>query len=355
MSIAGTFFLLQLLLCLSFFTIHSKPIPHLTSPYLSPTTIFLSYQNMLKTFKIFIYNPNEAFTFNTPAESLFYTSLQNSSFVTKNANEAHLFFVPFSPDLSTRSIARAIKRLRTELPYWNRTLGADHFYVSCAGIGYESDRNILELKKNSVQISCFPAAEGKFTPHKDIALPPVQNPQTPHAPPTNKTARFLGYFRHSGAKMSSTLVKELVDDPEFLIESEPSDELTYTERLLSSRFCLFEYGGGDDVSGIGEALRFGCVPAVITDRPIQDLPFMDVLRWQEIAVFVGSKGGVNVNELKGVLGRTYGDRHEQMRGLGVTASQHFVWNELPQPLDSFHTVMYQLWLRRHTIRYVQRE
>jgi hypothetical protein len=338
----------SLLFCLPFFTfltIHSKSV---TSPYLSPTTIFPNYQNMLKTFKIFIYNPNEAFTLNSPAESLFYASLRKSSFVTHDAEEAHLFFVPFASGLSTRSIARVIRRLREELPYWNRTLGADHFYLSCAGLGYESNRNLVELKKNSVQISCFPASAGKFIPHKDIALPPFPKSNVPHAP-ANRTARFLGYFGHRGLKESS-LVNELVNDPDFLIESEPSDQLIYTERLASSKFCLFEYGG--DVSGIGEALRFGCVPAVITDRPIQDLPFLDVLRWQEIAVFVPVGG---VKELKRVLGRTYGDRHQQMSKLGVKASQHFVWNEVPQPLDSFHTLMYQLYLRRHTIRYPRRE
>jgi hypothetical protein len=345
----------SLLFCLFLFTsltntIHSKPLPHthLTSPYFSPTTLFPNYQNMLKSFKIFIYKPNEALTFKSPVESLFYTSLQDSPFLTQNAEQAHLFFVPFSSDLSTRSIARVIRRIKEELPYWNRTLGADHFYLSCAGLGYESDRNIVELKKNSVQISCFPASHGKFIPHKDITLPTLLSSHAPHAQ-ENQTARFLGYFRVK-PKWSS-LVKELVNDFEFLIESEPSDQLTYRQRLTSSKFCLFEYGG--DVSGIGEAFRFGCVPVVITDRPIQDLPFMDVLRWQEIAVFVHSKSGAE--ELKRVLNRTYEDRHEQMKRLGVKASQHFVWDELLQPFDSFHTVMYQLWLRRHTIRYARRE
>ncbi|KAG2730376.1 hypothetical protein I3843_01G283600 [Carya illinoinensis] len=340
----------SLLLCLSFFTytnVHSKLLSQLTSPYLSPTTIIPHYQNMLEAFKIFIYTPDEAFTFNSSAESLFYASLQNSPFVTHDAEEAHLFFVPFSSNLSTRSIARVIRRFKETIPYWNRTLGADHFYLSCAGLGYESDRNLVELKKNAVQISCFPTPDGNFIPHKDISLPPLASSQAPYAP-ANKTAGFLCYFRHGGIK-ESILVKELVNDPDFLIESQPSDLLTYKERLATSKFCLFEYGA--DVSGIGEALRFGCVPAVITDRPIKDLPFMDVLRWQEIAVFVPL--GV-VKELKHVLVRTYGDRHEQMRKLGVEASKHFVWNELPQPFDSFHTVMYQLWRRRYTIRYPRR-
>lgn len=331
-------------------TIHCKPLLSLAnSHYLSPTTFFPNYQNMLSSFKIFIYEPNKPFTFDSPAESLFYTSLRTSPFVTHNADEAHLFFVPFPADLSTRSIARLIRGLRTDLPYWNRTLGADHFYISCAGIGYESDRNLVELKKNSVQISCFASTAGKFIPHKDISLPPVVSFHAPRAA-VNGTASFLGYFRHGGVK-ESTLAKELIGDPDFVVETEPSDQTTSAERLSSSRFCLFEYG--IDVSWIGQALRLGCVPAVVTDRPILDLPFTDVLRWQEIAVFVGS--GAGARELKRVLGGTSRDRYERMRELGVASSQHFVWNQSPQPLDCFYTVMYQLWLRRHTIRYVRRE
>ncbi|KAJ6717958.1 EXOSTOSIN HEPARAN SULFATE GLYCOSYLTRANSFERASE -RELATED [Salix purpurea] len=238
-----------------------------------------------------------------------------------------------------------------EFPYWDRTLGADHFYVSCAGLGYESVRNLVELKKNSVQISCFPAPEGRFVPHKDIILPPLANIARASHAPGNRTAKYLVFVRYNGIK-ESNLVNELRSDPDFLIESEPSNGTTLVGRLASSVFCLFEHGA--DVSGIGEALRFGCLPVVVMDRPMQDLPLMDVIRWQKIAIFVGSRGGVK--EMKRVLESTCKD--EECAGrkrLGVVASQHFVWNDTPQPYDSFHMVMYQLWLRRHTIRYARRE
>ncbi|KAF5742697.1 glycosyltransferase [Tripterygium wilfordii] len=342
----------SLALCLTLFTSISltKSANDFTSPYLSPTIFSPNYQKMLKNFKIFIYTPQNPFSSNSSVESLFYNSLQNSPFVTQDPNEAHLFFVAFQFEHSARAIARVIRDLRMEFPYWNRTLGADHFYVSCAGIGYESDRNLVELKKNSVQLSCFPATADKFIPHKDITLPPLANSQShdpQHTPRIdNASARHLGYVRN-GAIKESTLVEELRNDPDFVVDSQPSDWRSYVDRLSRSDFCLFEYGA--DTLGIGEAMRFGCVPVVITDRSIQDLPLMDVLRWQDMAVFVGS--GRGVKQVKGVLDGTC----EGRRRLGVTASQHFVWNETPQPYDAFHMVMYQLWLRRHTIRYARRE
>lgn len=229
-----------------------------------------------------------------------------------------------------------------KFPYWNRTLGADHVYISRAGISYSSDRNALELKKNAVQVSVFPTLSGNFIPHKDISLPPYPPPLSlPHAP-INKTASFVTFINRD--EKSQPLLDELTNDSDFVVASGPSD-------LGKGNYCVFFYGG--DVSLIGQALGAGCVPAVITDRPIQDLPLMDVLRWQDIAVFVGSTGGIG--ELKRMVSRIGKDRYDSMRRLGVAASQHLVWNETPQPLDAFHMVMYQLWSRRHTIRYAQWE
>ncbi|KAJ1400974.1 Exostosin-like [Sesbania bispinosa] len=258
---------------------------------------------MVESFKVFMYEPNNKtkLKFEKPEESLFYSSLQNSSFITQNAKEAHMFFLPFSNDISTRSLARLIARIRNDLPYWNRTLGADHFFLSCAGISHESDRNLVELKKNAVQILCFPTQHHRFVPHKDVTLPPLSNS---HAP--------------------------------------------VSAERLGGKFCVVEYG--NDVSWVGEALRLGCVPVVVTEGVINDMPFMDVLRWGEMAVFVRSEEGV-----KRVLSDTWKERqHEYMKGLGVVASRHLLWNYPPLPFDAFNTIMYQLWLRRHTIRYASK-
>lgn len=342
-----------LFLCFFFFAALFQLSTSLTSsPYFSPIILPQNYQKMMKNLKIYSYPPPDTLSFDSKVESMFYSSLIHSPFVTQNPEEAHLFFIPFSfnSGVSPRFAASVVGDYRTEFIYWNRTLGADHFFLSCNGVGHGSDRNVVELKKNSVQISCFPTTPGLFIPHKDVSLPPLANVHLPaHAPGSKKTSH-LGYVRYNWVK-DSNLVEQLLADPEFLVESEPSDQMTYDERLAGSKFCLFEYG--PDISAIGEALSFGCVPVVITDRPIQDLPLMDVLTWQQMAVFVGTSGGAK--EIKRVLGHVAVEGYEDMSGSAVVASKHFVWNEKPQPYDAFHMVMYQLWLRRHTIRYAERE
>ncbi|KAK8277504.1 hypothetical protein V6Z11_D10G274900 [Gossypium hirsutum] len=337
-----------------FFFVSFLPLstPLTSSPYLSPTIFHPNYQKMTQNFKIYAYPPPETLSFDSQVESLFYSSIIHSHFITQNPEEAHLFFIPFSfhSGLSARAAAYVVGNYRTEFIYWNRTLGADHFFLSCSGIVHGADRNVVELKKNSVQVSCFPTTAGLFIPHKDVSLPPLANVHAPVHAPGRKSSSYLGYVKYNWVK-ESNIKEQLLADPKFEVESEPSDQVTYEERLAGSKFCLFEYG--PEISAIGEAMSFGCVPVVITDRPIQDLPLMDLLTWQQIAVFVGSSGGVN--EIKRVLGRVVMAEYEDMRESAAVASKHFVWNDTPQPFDAFHMVMYQLWLRRHTIRYAERE
>lgn len=318
-------------------------------PYLSSSTFTKNYHKMLMNFKIFIYPSAQGVTFHAPSASIFYDSLVNSAFITHEPEEAHLYFVLFSPEISKRSQARLVRELRTKYPYWNRTLGADHFFISPEGIDFSSDRNALELKKNSVQISVFPTISGYFIPHKDIGLPPVSTPSLviPHAP-VSTDPLCLGYLKWDG-KTEAELVEELRLDSEFVVESEPLD---YVGRAKSSKFCLFFYQA-ESVVSMTEAMAAGCVPVMIVDRPVQDFPLMDVLRWSEMTMLIGNRRGAQ--RLKAILRGVAENQYERMRELCVTAAHHMVWNAEPQPYDAFHMVIYQLWMRRHTIRYTKRE
>lgn len=348
------FHLLLLLFSYSSALSQAKTLSNLSSPYLFPSTFPPNHHHMLQNFKIFVYDTSPNPTFSNPIETLFHSSLLKSPLLTSDPDLAHLFYLSLPSDLSSRSIARSIRDLRLKFPFWNRTLGADHFYVSCTGIGIESDRNLVELKKNSIQISCFPTIEGRFIPHKDVTLPPLSR----NVEESKNAERFLGFFYGKEGGGISKVLDGLRRDPEFLIESQPLDDGDVAEKISRSRFCLFFYGLGREMK-VGEALRGGCVPVVISDSPILDLPFGDVLRWTEIAVFVGMGGGGE--ELKRVLRRTCGERYDRMRELGKKASVHFEWDwdgsmtkRYGYGYDAFHTVLYQLWIRRHTIRYSRR-
>lgn len=127
-----------------------------TSPYLSATTLFQNYEKMLTTFKVYIYTPQDSVAISSAQPlSLFHNSLLNSPFLTQNPDQAHLFYIPFPPDISLRSRARMVRDLRMSHPYWNRTLGADHFFTAPAGIDYSSDRNAVELKKMQFRYPFF--------------------------------------------------------------------------------------------------------------------------------------------------------------------------------------------------------
>ncbi|KAK1409433.1 hypothetical protein QVD17_35959 [Tagetes erecta] len=316
-----------------------------TSLYLSPKTTFSNYNKMLQSFKIFIYPPSTSTLFTTPQETHFYKSLLHSPFITQDPSQAHLFFLPFPSSISSRNLARLIRNTRINFPFWNRTLGADHFYLSSSGVDSSSDRNIVELKKNSIQISCFPMSSGLFIPHKDVTLPPIHTFQV-NPPSTNNTKTFLGYMKLTETEIITDhgkLIEEINNHPDFKVDQ--NGKLN----IKNSRFCLFVYGS--DMTWMVEAMASQCVPVVITDRPIQDLPLMDVIDWSEIAVFVGSKSGVK--GLKRVLDGIGENEYEKMIESGVVAAQHLGWNAEAHAHDAFHMIIYQLWLRRHTIRYAR--
>ncbi|CAA6655044.1 unnamed protein product [Spirodela intermedia] len=288
--------------------------------------------------------------------ALFHASLMRSRFLTLDPEEAHLFYLSFPGEAGPRSIARSIRSLRSELPFWNRTLGADHFYISEEGIGDSSDRNLVELRKNSIHISTFPAAPGRFIPHKDLTLPSPISASTPPSP-KDSSFRFLAYYDGVATDHAVlALLDELRKVPDVIINSGRPDPTKREQSMSACRFCLFFYGLERDPR-LGEALKSGCVPVVVSGGPILELPFSDVLRWSEIALFVPLRGGAE--EIRRTMDLASGETHARMRATAIQASTLFRW-DLPEsptaperPHDAFTTVLFQLWRRRHAIRYVR--
>lgn len=69
-----------------------------------------------------------------------------------------------------------VESLISKYPYWNRTLGADHFFVTCHDVGVRATEGLELLVKNSIRAVCSPSYDVGFIPHKDVALPQVLQP-----------------------------------------------------------------------------------------------------------------------------------------------------------------------------------
>uniref|UniRef100_A0A453NP46 Exostosin GT47 domain-containing protein n=1 Tax=Aegilops tauschii subsp. strangulata TaxID=200361 RepID=A0A453NP46_AEGTS len=69
-----------------------------------------------------------------------------------------------------------VEGLISKYPYWNRTLGADHFFVACHDVGVRAFEGLPFMVKNSIRAVCSPSYNVDFIPHKDVALPQVLQP-----------------------------------------------------------------------------------------------------------------------------------------------------------------------------------
>ncbi|KAJ6419203.1 hypothetical protein OIU84_029338 [Salix udensis] len=139
---------------------------------------------MERKFKIFVYphNTSSCRTLDDEYgnEGLFYLNLNQSRFLTKDPEKAHLFLIPISchslpagrsEDERAIAVEDFVKSLISRYPYWNRTLGADHFFVTCADISVTATTRITNLVKNSIKVMCAPSYNDEYVPHKDVSLP----------------------------------------------------------------------------------------------------------------------------------------------------------------------------------------
>lgn len=69
-----------------------------------------------------------------------------------------------------------VESLISKYPYWNRTLGTDHFFVTCHDIGVRATEGLPLLVKNSIRVVCSPSYDVGFIPHKDVPLPQALQP-----------------------------------------------------------------------------------------------------------------------------------------------------------------------------------
>ncbi|GER26986.1 exostosin-like [Striga asiatica] len=287
------------------------------------------YNQMKKSFKIYAYphEKNDPFanvllpedsipSGNYASESYFKKGLFKSNFLTNDPSQADLFYLPFSiaslrqdPRVGVAGIQDFIKdyisNISRKYPFWNRTRGADHFYVACHSIGRSAMEKAVEVRLNAIQVVC-------------------------------SSSYFLsGYVAHK-----DSLVSAWGNDSKISVHEERVKS-AYSEALMGSKYCIHAKGFEVNTARVADAIYYGCVPVVVADH--YELPFGEVLDWSRFSVVVAEE---DIPYLKRILEEEEEKEYVGMQGNVMRVREHFQWHHVPVDYDAFHMVMYQLWLRR---------
>ncbi|XP_019187075.1 PREDICTED: probable glycosyltransferase At5g03795 isoform X2 [Ipomoea nil] len=333
---------------------------------------FEEYEEMNRTLKIYVYphKKNDRFANvllpvdyepggNYASESYFKKSIFRSHFITNDPNEAHLFFLPFSiaglrndKRVGVGGIKDFVKDyvsyVSREFPFWNRSAGADHFYVCCHSVGRSAMEKAAEVKMNAIQVVC---SSSYFLPgyvaHKDASVPQIwPRPGDPPRKPPEERETLAFYAGALNSRVRQDLVAAWGDDSEISVHRSRL-KTPYSEALLGSKFCIHAKGFEINTARIGDAIYYGCVPVILAD--FYDLPFADALNWESFSVVVSS---MDIPKLKEILKGISHEEYVKLQSNVVKVQRHFRWHNFPVDFDAFHMVMFELWLRRSHVKVV---
>ncbi|XP_011094176.1 probable glycosyltransferase At5g03795 [Sesamum indicum] len=330
---------------------------------------FENYEEMNRSFKIYVYSHKQDDPFanvllpvvfepggNYASESYFKKNLVNSHFITKDPSTADLFFLPFSiarlrhdPRVGINGIQDFIRdyifNISHEYPYWNRSGGADHFYVACHSIGRSAMDKVVEVKLNAIQIVCSSSYYlSSYVAHKDASLPQIW-PRQVDPPNLAQERSKLAFFAGTiNSPVREKLLQVWQNDSEISVHF---GHLTtsYSKELLGSKFCLHVKGFEVNTARIGDALYYGCVPVIIANH--YDLPFQDILNWNSFSIVVAT---LDIPLLKRILQGISVEEYLILQNNVFKVRKHFHWHLFPVDYDAFYLVMYELWLRRSSSR-----
>ncbi|XP_075507753.1 putative glycosyltransferase At5g03795 [Primulina tabacum] len=321
---------------------------------------------MNRTLKIFSYpyQKNDPFanvllavdsepTGNYASESYFKKSLFSSHFLTDDPSEADLFYLPFSiaelrndKRIGVRGIQDFIKdyvrNIGRDYPYWNRTAGADHFYVACHSVGRSATDKAVEVKVNSIQVVCSSSyfLQG-YVAHKDASIPQIWPRKGKHPVRSPSERKNLAFYAGAmNSRVRQSLVEHWKNDTEILVHRARL-KTPYSEALLSSKYCIHAKGFEVNTARVGDALYYGCVPVILADH--YDLPYADILNWNRFSVVVAT---MDIPILKKILQQISFDEYLKLQNHVMKVQNHFQWHHLPVDFDPFYMVMFELWLRR---------
>ncbi|RWW85825.1 hypothetical protein BHE74_00005472 [Ensete ventricosum] len=338
--------------------------------------LFLNVSVFKRILKVYIYEDGPKPLCHTPQLDGIYASegwfmklmQENTQFVVKDPNKAHLFYLPYSSRqlrthlyvAGSRSMQPLsiflrdyVNSISAKYPFWNRTRGADHFLVACHDWATYTTNLHEELRENTIKVVCnADVSEGVFVRGKDVSLAETYV-RTPSSPRNNIGGRpaarrsILAFFagqmhgrvrpillRYWRGKDRDMRIYEVLPD-------EIAAKMSYIEHMKSSKFCICPMGYEVNSPRIVEAIYYDCVPVIIANNFV--LPFEEVLDWGAISVVVAEKDIPNLKQiLLGISSRRYVRMQTNVRRL----RKHFLWNHKPVKYDLFHMILHSIWFNR---------
>ncbi|KAI3995501.1 hypothetical protein MKX01_007303 [Papaver californicum] len=331
-----------------------------------------SYELMQQILKVYIYKEGKPPIFHFPILKGLYASEgwfmklmeSNKKFVVKDPKQAHLFYMPFSTRMLEHAMYVRNSHNRTNLALylkdytnmiaskyssWNRTNGADHFFVACHDWAPHETRHHME---RCVKAMCNSDVTQGFKIGKDVSLPETyvrseRNPQRDIGGKAPSERSILAFFAGSmHGYLRRILIEHWKDkDPDMKIFGRippgVASKMNYIQHMKSSKYCICAKGYEVNSPRVVEAIFYECVPVIISDNFVP--PFFEVLNWDAFSVIVAEK---DVPKLKDILVSIPEERYLEMQ-LGVKkVQQHFLWHHNPVKYDLFHMTLHSIWYNR---------
>ncbi|KAF9608423.1 hypothetical protein IFM89_009789, partial [Coptis chinensis] len=337
--------------------------------YYNPGSFQRSYLEMEKHFKVFVYEEGEPPLFHDGACKSIYSSEgcfmhlieAEQPIRTRDPEKAHVFFLPFSVammvhyvyagnyDLSPikQTVSDYVNVVAMKYPYWNRSLGADHFMLSCHDWGPMTSSSLPYLYNNSIRALCNANTSEGFVPSKDVSLPEINlitgDIKGWIGGPSPSHRHILAFF---AGGLHGPIRPILLDhwknkDSDIQVYEKLPAKMKYHDMMKNSKFCLCPSGYEVASPRIVEAVYAGCVPVLISDYYVP--PFSDVLNWKSFSVEVPVS---RIPDLKSILMSIPQSQYIRMQRRVLQIRRHFELNSSPKRFDVYHMILHSIWLRR---------
>ncbi|XP_054805424.1 probable glycosyltransferase At5g03795 isoform X2 [Prosopis cineraria] len=334
---------------------------------------FHSYLEMEKVCKIFVYKEGEPPLFHDgPCKNIYSSEgrfihelARGRHYRTDDPDEAFVYFLPFSVAMMVRHISRVprdtksvgfpvtdyIQTLSHKYPFWNRSIGFDHFMLSCHDWGPRVSSQVPQLFHNSIRVLCNANTSEGFNPAKDATLPEfnlitgeITGLIGGYSPSRRNILAFFAGGLHGHIRYLLFQQWKGKDQDVQVYEQLPKG-VSYYDRLRNSRFCLCPSGYEVASPRIVEAMFAECVPVLISDSYVP--PFSDVLNWNSFSVQIDVK---DIPNIKKILMRIPQRQYLRMQRRVKQVQRHFVPNDPPKRFDVFHMIIHSIWLRRLNVQ-----